>query len=113
MLGSGPIAECVDRPSPIFRMPYEEVAPCVAESVNGVSKPWCSHNTNTLTDWANTLCKNTCMTTDGFGKTAFTICASVSTVARISVNNSANPSSVLGGVVPGSGIAFHLYRLKP
>ena len=109
MLGSGPIARCVDRPSPIFRMPYEEVVPYVAESVNRVSLCVVT-STNTLTDCANTLCKNTCMTTDGFGKTAFTICASVSTVPLISVNNSANPSSVLGGVVSAFGNAFHLHR---
>ena len=109
MLGSGPIAKCVDRPSPIYRMPYEEVVPYVAESANRVSLGVVTIRVP-LTDCANTLCKNTCMTTDGFGKTAFTICASVSTVALISVNNSANPSSVLGGVVSASGNAFHLHR---
>ena len=62
------------------------------------------------TDCAKTLCRNTCITTGGFGNTAFTICVSVSTVARISVNNSSNPRSVFGTVALGSGTAFHLSR---
>ena len=61
-----------------------------------------------LTGWAKTRCKKTCITKGGFGKTAFTICASVSTVALISVNRDVRPSSLFGGVESGSGIVRHL-----
>jgi hypothetical protein len=61
-----------------------------------------------LTDCAKTRCRNTCMTTGGFGNTALTICASVSTVARISTKSSVNPVSLLGALASGSGRVFHL-----
>ena len=64
-----------------------------------------------LTGWAKTRCKKTCITKGGFGKTAFTICASVSTVALISVNRDVRPSSLFGGVESGSGIVRHLIKL--
>lgn len=48
------------------------------------------------------------MTTGGLGNTAFTICASVSTVPLISEKSSVKPISVLGGVESGSGNVFHL-----
>lgn len=61
-----------------------------------------------LTTCSNTRCKNTCMTAVGFGNTAFIICASSLTVARISLNNAVRPGSEVGGGVSGSPIIRHL-----
>jgi hypothetical protein len=47
--------------------PYTVVSNCGSQFRKAVVKP------DRLTDWANTRCKNTCMTIGGFGKTAFTI----------------------------------------
>ena len=51
------------------------------------------------------------MTSGGFGNTTWTIWASSPTVARISLNNSCRPFSVLGGVESGSLSVFHLCKL--
>lgn len=48
------------------------------------------------------------MTTGGFGNTALTIWASVSTVDLISAKRSVNPASVFGGLTLGSPIVRHL-----
>lgn len=48
------------------------------------------------------------MTNGGFGNTAWTICDSWATVARISPNNSVRPDSVLGGLSSGLETLFHL-----
>ena len=90
-----------------YQLPGAAIVPCVVESTS--KNQSCEFSTNVRpTDWAKTRCKNTCITTGGFGKTALTICASVSTVALISENKSVSPSSVFGGLASGSGIEFQL-----
>jgi hypothetical protein len=61
-----------------------------------------------ITDWANTRCKKTCITKEGFGNTACTIWASWPTVALISSSNSVRLVSLLGEMVLGSAKERHL-----
>jgi hypothetical protein len=62
-----------------------------------------------ITDWANTRCKKTCITREGFGNTTCTIWASWPTVARISRSNSVRLDSLLGEIVLGSARERHLH----